>query len=392
MVFFPVVIILTRIVFFSFYYWHIFLYVVVVVVVVVVMDRCSAGARIFSPVVSPLQIWSSMAGMNSSLLTSTLKLSLSLSLFFARQFLEKETTRLASVRFFFFFFFLFESFFIFFSLNSKICPPNQILKCPIFGAHIENYRNSWTVWWRLWTPHHPISSVASSPTRPSLLVNDQRPLSSHHQSQHTMHFEEIKNPPLILLYSLSHSLTLTLNSPPPKKKSKEKHKTLPGPRSCCVTLTEELIVNIWNLFHLKNGEKNNRPKRSNWITWWRRSDPRRPISSVASSPTRPNRPVRERWHSSGWVLPVWPGEYPRRVSFFISRLHEKQNGGEFYTTPVAYHPHFTLLFSSFFAPPPPSPPLLPSVEMSAKNWRPSIFLLFSSRCYRFSLGYAPADM
>ena len=177
-----------------------------------------------------------------------------------------------------------------------------------------------------------------------------------------------------------------------KKKSKEKHKTLPGPRSCCVTLTEELIVNIWNLFHLKNGEKNNRPKRSNWITWWRRSDPRRPISSVASSPTRPNRPVRERWHSSGWVLPVWPGEYPRRVSFFISRLHEKQNGGEFYTTPVAYHPHFTLLFSSFFAPPPPSPPLLPSVEMSAKNWRPSIFLLFSSRCYRFSLGYAPADM
>ena len=158
MVFFPVVIILTRIVFFSFYYWHIFLYVVVVVVVVVVMDRCSAGARIFSPVVSPLQIWSSMAGMNSSLLTSTLKLSLSLSLFCKTIFRERNHS-IGKCQIFFFFFFGFASFFLVFRWNSKFVLQIKFSNVPFLvpiSKTIGTAERSDEDFERHITPFHPL--------------------------------------------------------------------------------------------------------------------------------------------------------------------------------------------------------------------------------------------
>jgi hypothetical protein len=93
--------------------------------------------------------------MNSSLFDiSTLKLSLSLS-FLQDNFLEKETTRLASVRLQVFFSFL-SSFFVI----QKFCRPNQILKCPIFGAHIlktiGTAERSDEDFERHFTPFHPL--------------------------------------------------------------------------------------------------------------------------------------------------------------------------------------------------------------------------------------------
>ncbi len=241
-----------------------------------------------------------------------------LSLFFCNQFKKnlyekqkrKKNTRLASV----------------FYVKSQF-PPNKNFKslslslCP----YIWTYRNSSTVWWRLCTRLNPISSVVSSPTSSSSLVNDGPPstctIPSFTPSQSiTLSYGTLwrgpkNNPPMNLLQRR--------NSPLRRRRCV----LFSGPcNHASPTRTNRHFVFIFSPFCCCHN------KRSNWITWCRRSAPRRLISSVVSSPTRPSRPVRLNFKNENKTKNVQRGQAVNRteeeiynivpITFFLFLHHQ----------------------------------------------------------------------
>lgn len=207
-----------------FYYWQFWFCWIVVVGLMFcwgqnIQSGCFHQTSIENP---PWQAW---------LPTSTPPLSLCKKLEKGKDFFEPKNTRLASVRFCKFF-----QYSLFWKnvLQKKNSQISLSLSRPILGpTHIWNHRSSWTVWWRLWTPLHPISSVASSPTRPSLPVNDRPPNTAPNCTLffnfgcilHIHSNPPPPDPPFSTLYSLLYSLLRWIFS---------SNETLPGPRSCWV--------------------------------------------------------------------------------------------------------------------------------------------------------------